>query len=193
MHTRTARTSVLAVCTLFILAAIAPKSQAESLERLRTASPRLRAVLAAALDRSPTLQSLVQRIAASNVIVYMTCERFTSVRLNGQTMWADGNSEARYLRVQVDCFLTQSHLVAILGHELQHVAEVADTQEVVDSDSFGRLFHRIGYRTCSGRGAEQFETDRAIATGERVRQEVLYRWPIGARVVADDGRRVPAQ
>lgn len=196
MHTRSARTIrtiVIAVCTATILVAASSPSRAESLRRIRATSPYVNAVLGDATEKSPTLQSIIKRIAESNVIVYVTCQRFVSVILNGRTIWADGNSEARYLRVQVDCFLPRAHLVAILGHELQHVAEVADAPQVVDSLSFAKLFQTIGYITCTSRAAEQFETDRAIAAGERVRQDVLYRWPVGGRVVANARSGVPAQ
>ena len=185
MHTRT--------CAAFVvLLAFALPSQAESLQRIRTTSPYVHTVLAGASEKSPTLRSIVERIAASNVIVYVTCERFPSVALNGRTLWAEANREARYLRVQVDCLLPSANFVAILAHELQHVAEVADAEAVVDSATFGRLFSVIGYSTCN-RFAEQYETDRAIAAGERVRQEFLSRWPVGARVVANAGSGVPAQ
>ena len=177
MHTCTARTIRIVVCTILVLLAAALRSQAKGLQRIRTTSR--------------YLQSIVQRIAASNVIVYVTCERFASSTLSGRTMWAEANREARYLRVQVDCMLPSPQFVAILGHELQHVAEVADTQDVVDSRSFAKLFQAIGYLTCHA--AEQFETDGAVNAGERVRQEVLYRWPVGARVVANARTGVPAQ
>jgi hypothetical protein len=191
MHTCTARTIRIVVCTILVLLAAALRSQAEDLQRIRTTSRYLQTVLFNATEKSPTLQSIVQRIAASNVIVYLTCERFASSTLSGRTIWAEANREARYLRVQVDCMLPSPQFVAILGHELQHVAEVADTQDVVDSRSFTKLFQAIGYVTCHA--AEQFETNGAVKAGERVRQEVLYRWPVGARVVANARIGVPAQ
>ena len=191
MHTCTARTIRIVVCTILVLLAAALRSHAEGLQRIRTTSRYLQTALSNATEKSPTLQSIVQRIAASNVIVYVTCERFASSTLSGRTMWAEANREARYLRVQVDCMLPSPQFVAILGHELQHVAEVADTLDVVDSRSFAKLFQAIGYMTCHA--AEQFETDGAVNAGERVRQEVLYRWPVGARVVANARTGVPAQ
>ena len=181
-------------CTiLVVLLAFASPSQAESLRRIRTTSPYVHTLLARASEKSPTLRSIVERIAASNVIVYVTCERFPSVMLNGRTLWAEANREARYLRVQVDCMLSRASLVAILAHELQHVAEVAEAPAVVDSATFGRLFGAIGYSTCDRFVLEQYETTSAIAAGERVRQEFLARWPVGAAVVANAGRGVPAQ
>jgi hypothetical protein len=185
MHTRTC-------AALVVLLALASSSQAESLQRIRTTSPYVQTVLTSASEKSPTLRSIVERIAASNVIVYVTCVRFASVALNGRTLWAEANSGARYLRVQVDCMLPRANLVAILAHELQHVAEVADAPAVVDEATFGKLFSVIGYSTCS-RFSEQYETDGAIVAGERVRQEFSYHWPVGARVVANAGGGVPAQ
>ena len=112
MHTPAARTIRIVVCTILVLLAAALRSQAEGLQRIRTTSGYLHTVLSNATERSPMLQSIVQRIAASNVIVYVTCERFATTTLSGRTIWAEANREARYLRVQVDCMLMRANLVA---------------------------------------------------------------------------------
>ncbi len=181
------------VCLAVIVVAAPRSSQAESIQRIRTTSSYVQAVLVTATEKSATLRSIVDRITASNVIVYITCDRFGSVALYGRTIWATGNREARYLRVEIDCMLTQGSFIGILAHELQHVAEVADATDVVDEASFGKLFATVGYATCNRGPSEQFETDAAIAAGERVRTEVLYGGPVGARVVSNARRSVPMQ
>ena len=193
MHTATARTIRVVLCTFVVLVAVAVPSQAESIQRVRTTSSLIDAVLARASENSPTLRSIVQRIAGSNVIVYVTCEHFKTTMLSGRTIWAEANGGTRYLRVQIDCMLASASLVAILGHELQHVAEVADRPDVIDSPTFVKLFEAIGYSTCISRAPEQFETDNAMAAGERVRAEYLHRWQVGSRLVTDAGRRVPVE
>src|SRR5215831_2485964 len=187
MHTYTARIVRVVVCTFVVLLAVAARSHAESIQRIRTTSSLVQAVLAGATEKSPTLRAIVERIAQSNVIVYVTCEQFKTVTISGRTMWADASGEARYLRVQVDCTLARANLVAILGHELQHVAEVADRPDVIDLRTFLKLFEAIGYPSCGRIWREQFETDDATAAGQRVREEFLHRWPVGARLVTDAG------
>jgi hypothetical protein len=160
--------------------------------RIRVESRNLRTQLAHVIDRSPTLRTIVKQIEESDVIVYVTCERFASVMLEGRTAWSSASAEARYVRVQIDCMLAQQRLIAILGHELQHVAEIASARDVVDEQSFARLFKSIGY-SCGVTWPEAFETDQAIDAGERVRREYLYGWPVGASVVANTRGGVPLQ
>ncbi|HET9832161.1 MAG TPA: hypothetical protein VFP91_10640, partial [Vicinamibacterales bacterium] len=179
--------------TLFVFLATTSRSHAEGFQRIRTTSSLIHSVLVDASEKSPTLRSIVQRVAESNVIVHLTCEQFKTVMINGRTIWVEANGAARYLRVQVDCMLPQADLAAILGHELQHVAEVADRPEVNDSRSFVKLFQTIGFSTCGNRAMEQFETDDATKAGRRVRGEFLHRWPVGARLVTDSRRGVPVE
>src|SRR5262245_21351519 len=130
MHTATARAIRIVLCTLVVVLAVAARSHAESIQRIRTISSMIHSVLVDASEKSPTLRSIVDRIAQSNVIVYVTCEHFKTLLINGRTIWTEASGDARYLRVQVDCTLARAGLVAILGHELQHVAEVADRPDV---------------------------------------------------------------
>ena len=196
MATLTVRARCIAVCTFAVLLALSNHAHAESMPqsvpRIRVESRRLRTELAHTIDRSPTLRAIVRQIEQSNVIVYVTCERFVSVTLEGRTAWASASPDARYVRVQIDCMLAQQRLVAILGHELQHVAEIAAARDVVDTRSFARLFKSIGY-SCGGMSPEEFETARALDAGERVRQEFLYGWPVGARVVTNTRSGVPLE
>ena len=149
----------------------ATRSHADDIKRIRTDSTYLQTIIADAADRSPTLRAIVQQIDTSNVIVYVTCEHLNSAMLQGRTMWVSSVAGVRYVRVQVECMLTRPELVAILGHELQHVAEIPAAADVVDRRSFARLFNTIGYSTCHF--AEQYETPGAIRAGERVRQEFV--------------------
>jgi len=125
--------------------------------------------------------------------VYLTCHQFATHVVSGRTMFSEASGGTRYLRVQVDCMLPRANLVMLLAHELQHVAEVADAPHVVDVRSFGKLFGSIGYVSCDGYRTEQYETNAALAAGERVREEFLHRGPVGARVVANARSGVPAE
>jgi hypothetical protein len=196
MATHTVRVVVVAVCMFVVLLALPHHAHAGTMPhdvpRIRVESRHLRAELSLVIDRSPTLRSIVQHIEESDVIAYVTCERFASVMLEGRTAWGAASPEVRYVRVQIDCMLPTQRLVAILGHELQHVAEIAAAPEVVDPRSFAKLFKSIGY-SCGSSASEEFETARALEAGERVRREYLYGWPVGASVVSNTRGGVPLQ
>ena len=194
MATHTVRALCIAVCTFVVFFAFPSQSRGEnmpqSVPRIRVESRRLRTELAHVIDRSPTLREIVGQIEQSNVIAYVMCEHFASVTLEGRTAWASAGPEARYVRVQIDCMLPKQRLVAILGHELQHVAEIAAAPDVVDTRTFARLFRSIGY-SCGGRSSERFETEKALNAGERVRQEYSNSWQVGSSVVANTRNGVP--
>lgn len=171
MATHAARRAAAAVFGIVLLSAT--QSGAGDIKHIRAESTYLQSIVADALDRSLTLRAIVQQIDASDVIVHVTCEQLNSSILQGRTMWVSASAGVRYLRVQVECMISRPDLVAILGHELQHVAEIAAATDVVDRRAFARLYEAIGFSTCRFR--EQYETDRAIRAGERVRQEFLSR------------------
>lgn len=156
-----------AIISVSILAA-SSRAHADDIRRIRS-NAHLQAVLDEMAGRSPRLVAILRTIDDSDVIVHVTCERFNTSLLDGRTLWVSATRDARYLRVQIDCQLPKARLVTILAHELQHVTEVAADPGVVDERSFARLFRTIGFSTCSVRA--QFETDAAVAAGERVLRE----------------------
>ena len=77
----------------------------------------------------------------------------------------------RYLRVTVGSLHHQSVVVALLGHELQHAAEVADAPEVQTAEAFARFYRRIGVPT----GAGRYDSLAAQSAGRIVRAELRGR------------------
>jgi len=159
---------------LLLVTVFSNQGRAEGFERIRPESGLLTSAMTTAFERSATFRSLVERIEQSDVIVHLTCSRFKSGTLAGQTLLGSAGPAVRYVRVQVLCELPQPALVGILAHELQHVVEIASTPSVVDNKSFARLFSTIGFSTCLSLGREQFETTAARAAGERVRSELIH-------------------
>ena len=150
------------------------RGQAQGLQRIRPESTQLTAVFDRAVERSPTFRSIVERIEESDSIVHLTCGNFRSLLLAGRTALVSRVAGVRYLRVEILCSQGEPALVTIVAHELQHVVEIASTPDVVDDRSFVRLFSAIGFSTCVSTGQDQFETEAAIATGDRVREEFLH-------------------
>jgi hypothetical protein len=160
---------VLVLSTVF-----SSRGRAESFERIRSESALLTTVVETGFERSAAFRSLVERVEQSDVIVHLTCSRFKNRTLAGQTLLASAGPAVRYLRVQINCQQSDLALLSIVGHELQHVVEIASAPSVVDEKSFVRLFRTIGFATCLGPEPDRFETSAALAAGERVRAEYLH-------------------
>jgi hypothetical protein len=65
----------------------------------------------------------------------------------------------RYLHVAIETLGTDRHIVARLGHELQHAVEVAQAPDVRDAAAIEQLFIRLDIRSiCKG----CFETAAAL-------------------------------
>jgi len=173
MRTHSQGKRARAAIALLFVAVFSNRGQAQGLQRIRP-EPTLTAVFDRAVERSPTFRLIVERIEQSDVIVHLTCSNFRSLLLAGRTALVAKGSDVRYVRVQILCSQGEPALVTIVAHELQHVVEIASTPDVVDDRSFVRLFSAIGFSTCISTGQEQFETDAALATGDRVREEFLH-------------------
>jgi hypothetical protein len=174
MPTHSQGTCARAAIALLLVTVFWTRGQAEGLERIRPESNQLALVFIRAVERSPTLRLMVERIEQSDVIVHLTCSNFRSLLLAGRTALVSQGPAVRYLRVEILCSQGEPALVTIVAHELQHVLEIASTPDVVDDRSFARLFRAIGRSTCLSTGPEQFETSAAIAMGDRVRAEFFH-------------------
>ena len=161
-----------ALAALALLTICSNQVRAEGYEHIRPEAPMLKTAMASALEGSPTFRSIVERIDDSDVIVHMTCGYFKSATMAGRTMLSSAGPDFRYVRVQILCDQSPQALVAIVAHELQHAAEIASARAVVDDNSFGRWYRKIGFPTCLSPETNQFETAAAVEAGRRVRAEV---------------------
>jgi hypothetical protein len=162
---------------LLLLLVVASPSLAGSIPRLRGTSPKETRIIDDLLSRSATARRLLERIEATDLIVYVelradltgarACTRFVSATPGG-----------RFLRVIVSAMSTPIERTALLGHELQHVLEIGLDPGVRDNDSLRRLYAQIGE---DRRARFAFETTAAREIGERVRREL----DIGPSVLAD--------
>ena len=139
--------------------------------RLRPQDARLEQVIKEGARRSATFKSLVDRIEASNVIVYVAMNPVMKSNLSGMLTWMTRTGSYRYVRASISTDLSFDQMVATVAHELQHAVEVIEDETVTDEKSMVALYRRIG-RQNSSAAPVRWETDAAQQAGFRVRREL---------------------
>jgi hypothetical protein len=163
---------VTLVSFVFALVTAAAVSGNDNIPRLRTTDRHVRALLGEGLARSPSLRALNARLAAGNVVVYLTCARLPP-RLDGQLTFVSAAGGFRYVVVRLATDRPWSRQIATLGHELQHAVEIAEQPAIVDQAALVRAYMRIGFaRVPQQHAVRAFDTLAAIAAGEQVRREL---------------------
>src|SRR5262245_18128637 len=171
--TRLVRIGCVFASSLLMLPAFgAAQEPAAPSHHVRIANDQLRAMMTAGVEVSPTLRDIVQRIESSDVIAYVDTHLLTSSGVAAQSQFVNVTSGRRYLRVIIDSRFNGAVLVGLLGHELQHVLEIAGEPSVDDAPSLARFYRRVGFRSPAG-GTNRFESAAAIATGRRVMQDAM--------------------
>lgn len=138
--------------------------------RLRPQSAYVAALLKAGIARSATMRSLVDRIEAGNVIVYIAVNPLLKSNLSGGLTWMTGAGAFRFVRASISRDLTPDQMIATLAHELQHAAEVAEDESVISEATLVAMYRRIGVP--SRAVAPGFETVAAQEMGFQVRREL---------------------
>ena len=156
--------------------ALAPLSAAQVREIMSSPTRHVRAVdrvmsrvLAEGMRRSGTFAHLMLALDKSDVIVYIETTRQMPASVAGRMLLAAGPEGSRYLRIQVSGQPNSKEMIALVGHELRHALEVAESPDVRDEASLIALYQRIGH---SPRGGHQYDTAAAQAAGRQVRAEL---------------------
>jgi len=148
-------------------AANSQDSIAATRARVRSASPRVAAVIIEAASQSKTFRGLVDQIGTTDGIVYVAegeCGHGVGACLLFTVTMAGPN---RVLRILVDPSKPDRDLMASIGHELQHAVEVLSNRAV---RSYAAMY--LLYETTCHKCRSRFETDRAIRAGDAVRREL---------------------
>ena len=122
-------------------------------------------------EASQTFRHLVMSIEASDLIVYIQCGQPLRIGVVGVTRLATRAGGYRYVRVSIDHGVSGDEAVAILGHELYHVTELAAAPAVVDSAGVRELYMTLGHRTCTD-DPPCFDTTAARQAGDGVLREL---------------------
>jgi hypothetical protein len=137
--------------------------------RLRPMHKRVETLIATGMDRSATFRQLVRRIEQSDVIVYVEARHGMRDGVGGSMRFVTRSATDRFVRIQLNADYSNHTLVALLGHELQHVVEVADHVEVQSADDLRDFYRRTGVRT----GPDSFDSTEARTAGYLIREEIV--------------------
>ena len=99
------------------------------------------------------------------MIVYVEARHDLRDGVGGRCGFVTRSATDRFVRIQLNADYNNHTLVALLGHELQHVVEVADHAEVQSPDDLREFYRRTGVRT----GPDSFDSDEARQAGYLVR------------------------
>jgi hypothetical protein len=155
------------LCTAVISAAPAPLVPTA---RLRPQGAKATELLERAKARSPTVQRIVDRLEAGDVIVYVELNDRLDPRVAACLTWVAATDSRRIVRASIKPRLREREAIAFLAHELQHAVEVLEHPEVRSTDGLADLYTRIGHR--SSPRDRHFDTAEAIATGELAANEL---------------------
>jgi hypothetical protein len=165
---------------LVLLASASPAHAERKASSLRTEDTRLAAALARGRDESPTFRAIVDRLDASDLIVYVSRGKLSG-QTAASTQLLTTTGGYRYVRVTLKLDPNTDVGVAMLGHELRHALELADAPWVVDDETVISLYSEIGYASCMG-SKPCYDTLEAVDTGRQVLTELrhLVRRPLDA-------------
>ncbi len=168
------RTTLL---TLFLAVATAEGAPpdavaAPSWTRARPLSENAAGLLAEAKERSSIIGSLLDELEQTDVIVYLADLAPPAINAPlSHMVYLTNDPSSRYVLVRIDHWrVSPAERIALLGHELQHVLEVAAAPEVRDGLGLKKLYKRIGWESQKDR----FESEAAKAVGNRVRSELNH-------------------
>ncbi len=154
-------------CIVLIAAAMAPEQSGTASPRVRPQSSKADDVVRDAVRRSPTVAALLAGLDSSDLIVLVDLVNDPGTFL-ARTAIIGATDQSRFLHIALNSRLSADRMVELLGHELQHATEIADSPEIRDDLGLARAYTRLGWQFESG----HFETDLARATEQIVRFEL---------------------
>ena len=141
-------------------------------QKLRPQDDRIALAIKEGSARSTTFKALVDRIEASDVIVYVAINPQIKSTLSGALTWMTRAGDFRYVRASLAPDLPFDQMIASVAHELHHAVEVIEDPTVVDEKSLVELYRRIGLPSRAA-GPSGWETLAAQRTGSQVRRELI--------------------
>ncbi len=173
-HARRTGCACLVALALLLAANVARLSASERDSHIRVLDGGLEALLADAVPQSATLRTLIARLDAEPIRVYVRCEPRLSRGVSPAGLhFVASVPGVRYVGVFIRCGLASRVQLPLLAHELQHALEVAGAPEIVDAASLAAHYQGIGFETFNDGHQRAWETDAARAVQYQVEQEVF--------------------
>jgi len=180
MVTTTCRTALGLGLLLTSLATCAAAGQTP-LSRVRGVDGRAAALIDEARWRSGTFQRMVDDVADSDLIVYVSRTPLDGTVRGALRFVGAGANGGRYLLIELndelgDDFDAPSDRlagIATLAHELQHALEVAGATDVQDLESFQAFYGELGTKS----RPDLVDTQAAQLAGAQVYFEMTGRKP----------------
>lgn len=141
---------------------------------VRATSVSVAELVAEGRDRSPTFRSLLEDVNGSGWIVFV---QEGSCRLPGVRaclLHRVGTFLGRrYLRIVLSGPPSaREEMIATIGHELQHAAEVVTDRRIEKAADISELYRRVGYVSMRTAHGQLYETTAAVSTGGKILQEL---------------------
>ena len=123
--------------------------------------------LTQANERSPIVRSLMAQLAASDLVIHLQFSLDLPAGLGGMTQFVSYSGGYRYVRITLSSRLRREQRMSMLGHELQHALEIAQSgaHDLTDLHEF---LDAVAYQSQQ----HFFETRLAIETERSVREEL---------------------
>jgi hypothetical protein len=139
---------------------------------VRSTEVRFRKLVDRGEVRSPTFHRLMDRLDTSDVVVYLEPKQKDRGldAYSAHHLTIDG--PYRHIRVPIEVQGTEDRVIGVIGHELQHAAEVAQSPEIRDDVGVRRFFERAALPFGCGGGRECYETQTARDVEESVLAEL---------------------
>jgi hypothetical protein len=177
MHMLYTLIAVIALATPATILAAPHSVSTTTPSRIRPDDARSATLFLEGQRRSAILRALAHAIEARDVIVYLQMEPLlVKGSVGGMVTWLTATKHARYVRISMNPELPMLIAIAVLGHELQHVLEIANEPSVISAGSLETFYRRIGINTRTQ--SSHWDTEAARQVGEEVRKDLS-----GARAI----------
>ena len=141
---------------------------------VRPTSKSVAELVAEGCDRSATFRKLVEDLDVSGWIVFVQEGACRLPGVHGCLLHRVGIFEGRrYLRIVLsNPPAAREQMIATIGHELQHAAEVVTVARVKNAADITQLYRRIGYVSIRTAGGQLYETRAAVRTRMAILEEL---------------------
>jgi hypothetical protein len=161
-----------AALVIVIAVALQTDSRAQSHPHMRVLDPALKAHLERGVAQSPTLRDLVEEVEATPMLVFAECSLRLPTGISGRMNFVTSVNGVRFIRIAIDCMLTDKWQIMVLAHEIQHALEIGRRPDVEDVEAMELLFEEIGFPTARDRAHRHFETEAAQVVQRAVEHEL---------------------